>query len=354
MRYNINDVLDVLSESTIESLYNNYPELFTEEKDVKESTSEVSDDKNILSRAEDIFNQLKHIQYGSFDKSGKELKGDDIIYSYVQHPDHTLKTKKGMCLDQVELEKYLFDQNGIKYDTYYVSFIDDDGDTPSHVFLVFKYNNKYYWFEHSWGSCRGIHEYDSMNKLFKDVLQKHCEKYIDTGKIVKYTENLVGKEQEYIMNMMEKKSPVYGTKVSKEKDVKESAFENSNDKSDNKPISNKPLTTKIVKQTYNKDNTGYHVTFFDDGKEVGEASVCDTADDKGSNFLYGVEVKSSLRGLGYGTKIVKYMIDKYNIKHLNVAKDNKIAQNLYKKFGFKMNGNVRMNNDEIMWRMTRK
>ena len=36
MKYNINDILDVLSESTISSLYNNHPELFTEKpNDIK-------------------------------------------------------------------------------------------------------------------------------------------------------------------------------------------------------------------------------------------------------------------------------------------------------------------------------
>ena len=119
------------------------------------------------------------------------------------------------------------------------------------------------------------------------------------------------------------------------------------------PTSNKPLTTKIKTKTLSDGTEETLVIFFDGDVKIGEARVCDTADDPGNNFLYGVEVKSGFRGRGYGTKIVKYMIDKYHVKHLNVAKDNKIAQNLYKKFNFKFNGNVRMSNNEIMYRMTR-
>ena len=207
MRYSINDVLEVLSESTSNALYNENPELFDELVTLYEYVN--NDEKTDLEIVNDIYNSMKSIQYGSFDKNGKELKGEEIEDSCVQKPRQVLTRKKGMCVDQVELEKYLFDNSGIKYETYYVSYTDKDGDTPYHVFLVFKTDNKYYWFEHSWGSCRGIHEYSSKNELFADILQKHCEKYINDGKIVKYTENLIGKDQEYITNLMENKSSCY-------------------------------------------------------------------------------------------------------------------------------------------------
>jgi ribosomal protein S18 acetylase RimI-like enzyme len=115
---------------------------------------------------------------------------------------------------------------------------------------------------------------------------------------------------------------------------------------------NKPLTTKIKTTKHSNGFEETLVIFFDNGSKIGHAKVCETADDPGTMFLYDVEVKSSLRGRGYGTKIVQFMIDKYNVKHLNVAKDNKIAINLYKKFNFKIVGDVRVD-DEIMYRMTR-
>ena len=37
---------------------------------------------------------------------------------------------------------------------------------------AFEKNNKYYWFEHSWEICRGIHEYQNEDELLLDVKQK--------------------------------------------------------------------------------------------------------------------------------------------------------------------------------------
>ena len=49
---------------------------------------------------------------------------------------------------------------------------------PSHTFLTFKLNNKYYWFEHSWYDMRGIHEYNDLGTLLNDVKVK----FIDSRK----------------------------------------------------------------------------------------------------------------------------------------------------------------------------
>ena len=125
-----------------------------------------------------------------------------------------------------------------------------------------------------------------------------------------------------------------------------------NDKTENKPATNISLTAKVEK--IGDSDSQLKLTFFDGDKKIGKASVCDDYYGSKLSFMYNVEVNSSLRGQGYGTKIVQYMIDKYNVKYLNVAKDNKIAQNLYKKFGFKIVGNVKMDDDSIAYRMERK
>ena len=53
-----------------------------------------------------------------------------------------------------------------------------------------------------------------------------------------------------------------------------------------------------------------------------------------------LKLKRIFRGKGYGTAIMEYMIDKYDVKYLNVERKNEIAQNLYKKFGFVSTGPV--------------
>ena len=49
----------------------------------------------------------------------------------------------------------------------------DGGDKcPSHTFLTFEKDNKYYWFEHSWKIFKGIHEYNTLKELLLDVRDK--------------------------------------------------------------------------------------------------------------------------------------------------------------------------------------
>ena len=86
------------------------------------------------------------------------------------------------------------------------------------------------------------------------------------------------------------------------------------------------------------DGTAYKITFSIDGDKIGSACVCTYK--KKNDFLFNLEVKKSLRGKGYGTKIVKYMISKYGVRHLIVDKENEIAIKLYKKFNFKVSEDV--------------
>ena len=102
-------------------------------------------------------------------------------------------------------------------------------------------------------------------------------------------------------------------------------------------ISDTELNVKV--ESFNTDDgTAYKNIFFINDKKIGSACVCSYKHK--NDFLFNVEVKKDLRGKGYGTKIVKYMIDNYKVRHLIVGKDNIIAQNLYKKFNFKITDEV--------------
>jgi GNAT superfamily N-acetyltransferase len=102
-------------------------------------------------------------------------------------------------------------------------------------------------------------------------------------------------------------------------------------------ISDEPSTVKID-QFETDDGTAYKNTFFNGDTEIGHCCVCTYK--RKNDFLFNLEVKKSIRGQGYGSEIVKYMIDKYNVKYLIVGKDNIIAQNLYKKFKFKVDEEI--------------
>lgn len=75
-----------------------------------------------------------------------------------------------------------------------------------------------------------------------------------------------------------------------------------------------------------------NLTFYNDNKKIGTASISGIDIDDG--FLYNVEVDPNLRGRGYGTAIMDYIMEKYVVNILTVEKSNKIAISLYKKYGF--------------------
>ena len=91
-----------------------------------------------------IMKKMKQIDYGWVDNKGNIHKDDDIDFSLeyiLQTPNEILKNKVGVCWDQVELERKMFDENKILNETYF-NFIDDKFNLPSHTFLVYYLNNK--------------------------------------------------------------------------------------------------------------------------------------------------------------------------------------------------------------------
>lgn len=100
------------------------------------------------------------------------------------------------------------------------------------------------------------------------------------------------------------------------------------------------LSTKIARRDNPNDFSpfGYKVDFYDGDTHIGEGSVCGIKDDNA--FLYDFEVYPEHRGKGYSKEMLQFMIDKYDLKQLYVQQANTVAVNLYKKFGFKVEGEV--------------
>lgn len=59
----------------------------------------------------------------------------------------------------------------MEFKTYFIVHYDDDK-CPTHTFLIYKENNKYYWFEHSWEKYRGIKAFDTEIDALKDIKEK--------------------------------------------------------------------------------------------------------------------------------------------------------------------------------------
>ena len=130
-----------------------------------------------------IMNIMNEIEYGFLDQDNQNLahsKNWDEKFPkiyYLLSPEELLKTKVGTCFDQVELERKLFNDYNILVKTYFIySYISKDN-IPSHTFLTFEYQNKIYWFEHSWYQYKGIHEYLNLNNLLHDIKNKFLKSH---------------------------------------------------------------------------------------------------------------------------------------------------------------------------------
>lgn len=122
----------------------------------------------------EIMDLMENIKYGWIDKNNNKHNIVDSSYSdnyILQSPKEIIKNRVGVCWDQVELERYYFKGNDYNIKTYFIVHYDNNR-CPTHTFLTFEKNNKYYWFEHSWERFKGIHEYNSLKDLLIDVRDK--------------------------------------------------------------------------------------------------------------------------------------------------------------------------------------
>lgn len=77
----------------------------------------------------------------------------------------------------------------------------------------------------------------------------------------------------------------------------------------------------------------HDLAFYLDNTKIADISI--SAVDSNKAFLYNFEVKKSYRGKGYGSAILKYVLNHYKVNELTVDKSNTRAIKLYKRFGFK-------------------
>lgn len=145
---------------------------------------------------EKIMDKMNEIDYGFILKNDNIYPENDNEWSndfskkyYLQSPEELINSKLGVCWDQVELERYYFDQEKIKYESYFI--VEYDGvEYPTHTFMIVMLEDKYYWFEHSWEPHRGIKEYDTLDSALLDIKERFIKmlinRNISTNEIVIY------------------------------------------------------------------------------------------------------------------------------------------------------------------------
>ena len=145
---------------------------------------------NICSPKELLNFMDKYLKYGYKGKnnkiytdiSSKEFDDDFHDYCIVQDYIGVLDTKIGTCWDQVELEREWFLNNNYQFKTYFICFNIKENHA-THTFLVYKDNNKYYYFEHSFETYKGIHEFDNLNELLKYVVNNQINFILENSNL---------------------------------------------------------------------------------------------------------------------------------------------------------------------------
>lgn len=98
------------------------------------------------------------------------------------------------------------------------------------------------------------------------------------------------------------------------------------------------ITSIRIKPEKYENEYGLELTFYDNAEEVGKACTADFCG-KQNSFLHGLEVSRRYRNKGYGSAILSYMVEIFDVDTLYVARENQQAIHLYKKFGFEITGN---------------
>lgn len=135
----------------------------------------------------EIMDLMKNIEYGWVDKDNNKYADVNELFSkkyILQSPKDIIKNKIGVCWDQVELERHYFNSNDWNIKTFFLVHYDGN-ECPTHTFLTFEKNDKYYWFEHAWEKFRGIHEYTSERELLIDVKNKFLEHELNITMLVR-------------------------------------------------------------------------------------------------------------------------------------------------------------------------
>ena len=268
---------------------------------------------------------------------------------YLLTPSEFEKYHGGICWDYVVYETFYFKKyfSGVKFETYF-QVVDDGKNYPSHTFLIFEYNNKYYWFESSWKPEAGIYGFNTKNDAINYAMDKlklddEYNRYICIYNAL--DKKMFGMNCDQYMNYMWDKvkpykysgiikNPVISIKNKIQLPITESVDD----------VTNKPIIK--TKNTYMIKN--------DKGTIISKLSYYEY---KVKNFdwilMSDLDTKPDYRGKGLATKLINELysdISKNTNKglYLFVKSDNHVAIKLYTKLNFKKVKNYTLKDGEYI------
>ena len=150
-------------------------------------------DLDSIKNPKELLEYMDNITYGFVGKNGKKYLdmyskewNDWYEQCFVQSGEEVLNSKIGTCWDQVELERLWFEKNRYSFKTIFAWFeVNRENDFPTHTFLIYESNGKFYWFEHAFEACKGIHEFDTEEEAINYFKEKQIEFTLRNNKNIK-------------------------------------------------------------------------------------------------------------------------------------------------------------------------
>jgi hypothetical protein len=159
------------------------------------------------------------IVYGYYDTKEKKIINDqnklffddDYLekYCYILSPEQVLKYKVAICWDSCLLIYKVLKLLKLEVQVPFivVQKINDKSDITTHTPVIYKNNNKYYWFEFSWKLMRNIHgDFNSYNEVIDYIIYQMIKRNKNT-KLLKINYNLP--IEKIISNLPMKQSKFY-------------------------------------------------------------------------------------------------------------------------------------------------
>ena len=294
----------------------------------------------------------------------QNVTSPDYYAKYFRYltPEEFKRANGGICWDYVAYQTEFLSKNGYDYTNYFIcnpNRIDEEG-THTITVVFIEETNKYYYIESSFKPIIGVYESDNITDIFDFIIQhmrltyyeirkyKKCEIYgascieymnwmMDNAKLVRKGKPKMTKV--YLKNIQKSQTMPKDTRNSSDM-VLESYGMNKNVKyvDLHDPSSKKYL----MQDEYIKNNLNHFMEFqngeliidVDRDVPVGRICVWNEKNKKNTGFINSLYIDEDYRGNGFGNQLLKDAINNYGGYDLCVHKDNKIALNMYKKYGF--------------------
>lgn len=140
----------------------------------------------------------KYLKYGIYGTDNKvyktwNIKTNSKFQEACQNKyslcnvERFLKYRYGTCWDQVELKRDWFTNHNYEFKTLFIWFLfEETNNYTTHAYLIYKNkeNNKYYYFEHSDFTNRGIYEFDTYESAIEYQKELHIKNNKNSGNII--------------------------------------------------------------------------------------------------------------------------------------------------------------------------